>query len=234
MGLICICNAIKLPVTLFFGDGFYFCFVLHFNVHSRANHLEEFVMRNSKLHRTVGMAVLGAIGYVLMLFEVPVLMAFPFLKLDLSDLVVLMALLLYGVRGAIGTAFVRSLLHFVLTGAGLVNLVGDSAAFFASVGLMLPLALAIKNGYSWKKALGGLIAGTVALTIIMSLLNLVLIMPMYMAVMNFHLGMSTLRYVLIGVVPFNLIKGVVLTVVFLAVAKAMNYWLAKHAATRQE
>ncbi|KRM55984.1 membrane protein [Lacticaseibacillus sharpeae JCM 1186 = DSM 20505] len=179
------------------------------------------------------MAVLGAIGYVLMLFEVPVLMAFPFLKLDLSDLVVLMALLLYGVQGAIGTALVRSLLHFVLTGAGLVNLVGDSAAFFASVGLMLPLALAIKNGYSWKKALGGLIAGTVTLTIIMSLLNLVLIMPMYMAVMNFHLGMSTLRYVLIGVVPFNLIKGVVLTVVFLAVAKAMNYWLAKHAATRQ-
>ncbi len=189
-------------------------------------------MRSSKLHRSVGMAVLGAVGYVLMLFELPILPAFPFLKLDASDIVVLLALLLYGWRGAVGTAFVRSLLHFVLTGAGLINLVGDSAAFLASVGLMIPLALLVRREYNWPRAVFGMIGGTLSMTVIMSVLNLVLIMPMYLAVMNFHLGMSTIRYVLIGVVPFNLIKGAFLTVLFLMVAKALNYWLAKHAATQ--
>jgi riboflavin transporter FmnP len=188
-------------------------------------------MRNSKLHRLVGMAVLGAIGYVLMLFEFPVLPAFPFLKLDVSDVAILLALLLYGAKGAVGTALVRSLLHFILTGAGLVNLVGDSASFLASVGLMIPLAILISKQYSWRRAAIGMIGGTITMTVIMSVLNLVVIMPMYMAVMNFHLGMSTMRYVLIGVVPFNLIKGAVLTIVFLVVAKAMNYWLSKHTVT---
>lgn len=186
-------------------------------------------MINTKLHRNIGVAVLGAIGYVLMLFEFPVLPAFPFLKLDVSDVAILLGLLLYGWRGAVGTAFIRSMLHFVLTGAGLVNLVGDSAAFLASVGLMIPLALLIRSGYSWPRAVGGMIGGTLSMTVIMSVLNLLVIMPMYMAVMNFQLGMSTMRYVLIGVVPFNLIKGAVLTVVFLVVAKAMNYWLSRHA-----
>ncbi|HAJ55645.1 MAG TPA: ECF transporter S component, partial [Lactobacillus sp.] len=41
------------------------------------------------------------------------------------------------------------------------------------------------------------------------------------------LGMSLTRYVLIGVVPFNLIKGVVISVAFFAIAKALAPWLAR-------
>lgn len=185
-------------------------------------------MRNTKLHRNVGVAVLGAVGYVLMLFEFPVLPAFPFLKLDVSDLVVLLAVLLYGWRGGVLAAFIRSGLHFLLTGAGLINLVGDGAGFLASVGLMLPLAILIQREYNFRRAALGLAGGVVSLTIIMSVLNLLVIMPMYMALLHFQLGMSTMRYILIGVVPFNLIKGVVVAVLFLVVAKVLNYWLKAH------
>ncbi|WP_225047294.1 ECF transporter S component [Lacticaseibacillus kribbianus] len=185
-------------------------------------------MSSSKLHRLVGVALLAAVGFVLQMFlEFPILPAFPFLKLDLSDLTVLLGGLLYGPVGGVMVAFVRSLLHYVLTGGGVINLVGDAASFIASVGFMWPVVAMMTNKNSLGRQIGGLIGGTLSLTVIMSVLNWLVIMPMYLAVMNFSLGMSTLKYVLIGVVPFNLIKGVVVSVVFFALAKALMPWLEK-------
>jgi riboflavin transporter FmnP len=46
--------------------------------------------------------------------------------------------------------------------------------------------------------------------------------------------MSTTKYVLIGVVPFNLIKGVVVSVVFFALAKALMPWLDKQQAIQAQ
>ncbi|WP_179395364.1 ECF transporter S component [Lacticaseibacillus absianus] len=185
-------------------------------------------MSGSKVHRLVGVALLAAVGFILQMFlAFPILPAFPFLKLDLSDLTVLLGGLLYGPVGGVMVAFVRSLLHYVLTGGGVINLIGDAASFVASCGFMWPVVALMKNKNSIGRQLTGLIGGTLSLTVIMSVLNLVLIMPAYLAVMNFQLGMSTAKYVLIGVVPFNLIKGVVVSVVFFALAKALMPWLEK-------
>ena len=181
----------------------------------------------SKVHRLVGIALLAAIGYVLMMFSFPIIPAFPFLKLDLSDLVVLLGGLLYGPVGGIAVAFVRSLVHFALTGGGVVNLIGDLAAFIASVGFLLPVVYTIRGKHRIWWQIEGLVLGTLSLTVVMSVLNWLVITPMYMAVFNFNLGMSLTKYVLIGVVPFNLIKGVVISVAFFAIAKALAPWLAR-------
>ncbi|MBB1164338.1 ECF transporter S component [Lacticaseibacillus rhamnosus] len=183
--------------------------------------------RRSKVHRLVGIALLAAIGYVLMMFSFPIIPAFPFLKLDLSDLVVLLGGLLYGPVGGIAVAFVRSLVHFALTGGGVVNLIGDLAAFIASVGFLLPVVYTIRGKHRIWRQIEGLVLGTLSLTVVMSVLNWLVITPMYMAVFNFNLGMSLTKYVLIGVVPFNLIKGVVISVAFFAIAKALAPWLAR-------
>ena len=191
-------------------------------------------MSGSRVHRLVGIALLSAVGFVLMMYlAFPILPMFPFLKLDLSDLLVLLGGLLYGPTGGIMVAFVRSLLHFVLTGGGIVNLIGDLAAFIASVGFMLPVVMTMKPKSGLGREISGLALGTLSLTVIMSLLNWVIIMPMYLAVMSFPLGMSVTRYVLIGVVPFNLIKGAVVSVVFFAIAKALMPWLEKQRAQQQ-
>ncbi|MFK5261266.1 ECF transporter S component, partial [Lactiplantibacillus plantarum] len=83
--------------------------------------------------RLVGIALLAAIGYVLMMFSFPIIPAFPFLKLDLSDLVVLLGGLLYGPVGGIAVAFVRSLVHFALTGGGVVNLIVSLGSSFGKI-----------------------------------------------------------------------------------------------------
>lgn len=185
-------------------------------------------MHSSRLHKMVGVAVLAAIGFVLMNFAIPIIPAFPFLTLDLSDLVILLAALLYGVSGGVEVALIRSLLHFVITGASVVTLIGDTAAFLASLAFMLPLALLVKNHYNWQRALSGIVIGTLALTVVMSLLNYFVLMPMYVSALGFKLNVSLGTYVLAGVVPFNLIKGVVVGAVFLVVARILNWWLARN------
>ena len=183
-------------------------------------------MNSSKLHKLVGVAALAGLGFILMSFEVPIIPAFPFLKLDASDLVILIGVLIYGFSGGVEVAVIRSLLHFIVTGASVVNLIGDTASVLASIAFVAPLAIMIHKHYDWKRAAIGLGIGVIALTVVMSVLNYLIIMPMYMAAFGLNIHMSTLRYVLIGVVPFNLIKGVVLTGLFLVLARMLSPWLA--------
>lgn len=47
-------------------------------------------MQHTTLHRLVGIALLGAIAYILMLLEFPILPVAPWMKIDFSDIPILM------------------------------------------------------------------------------------------------------------------------------------------------
>jgi len=49
--------------------------------------------------------------------------------------------------------------------------------------------------------------------------------------LNFNLGMSMTKYVFIGLVPFNLIKGALVTVVFAVLYLRILPWLKQHMKT---
>ena len=54
------------------------------------------VVKVFNVHRTVGMALLGAIAFMLMFVEFPLIPIAPFLKIDFSDVPVLLGLVIYG------------------------------------------------------------------------------------------------------------------------------------------
>lgn len=56
-------------------------------------------MQHTTLHRLVGIALLGAIAYILMLLEFPILPVAPWMKIDFSDIPILIGLFLF-VSGA--------------------------------------------------------------------------------------------------------------------------------------
>ena len=63
----------------------------------------------------------------------------------------------------------------------------------------------------------GLVSGILALTIFMSIANYFVITPIYLQLWCDHttiLGTSLASYVAIGIVPFNLIKGLLVSGVF--------------------
>jgi len=166
-----------------------------------------------KFHAAIGVSIFAALGTILMFFEFPILIWLPFLKVDLSDVVTLIGTFAYGPVGGILIALIKSMVHVIVTGSGLAGVIGNGAAFVGAVSLLLPF------NYFWKKdkKVLAIIAGTVSMTVIMSVLNYFVVMPLYMNVIGMKLNMSLAQYVATGVIPFNIIKALIISVAVMVV-----------------
>ncbi|GEO63052.1 ECF transporter S component [Companilactobacillus nantensis] len=160
-----------------------------------------------KFQAIVGVSIFAALGTILMFFEFPILIWMPFLKVDLSDVVTIIGTFAYGPVGGILIALIKSMVHVIVTGSGVAGLIGNGAAFVGSVSLLIPF------NYFWKKDQRTLaiIGGTASMTIIMSILNYLVVMPLYMNVVGMKLNMSLAQYVATGVIPFNIVKALILS-----------------------
>jgi len=190
-------------------------------------------MENSRsglsVRAMVEMALFAGISYVLMFVALPIVPIVPYMKLDLSDLVVLIGMSVFGLGGAILIAAVKELLYFVTTGMDVVNLIGVMTAFIADLSLIVPISLVLKRrNPSLTRQIVAVVLGTLSLTVVLSLGNWLVITPLYLKVLNISIGLPVSKLVLLGVIPFNLIKGVVLGILFILLTRRMAPWLAKH------
>lgn len=189
-------------------------------------------MRNNKVQKMVSVAMLAAVAAVLQFVAFPILPMFNFLRIDFSDIPVLLGMFLFGPLAGISTALIRSVLHLFMTGASPQNLVGDSASFLATTLFTLPIYYFFKRGRQNKRnKILGLGTGILAMTLFMSIANYFVITPLYLKLFGVsageYLGMSLQRYVTVGIVPFNLIKGVLVSSVFLVLHAKLLPWLIK-------
>ena len=194
---------------------------------------------NNKVQKMVSIAMLAAIGTVLQFVAFPIMPAFSFLKIDFSDIPILLGMFLYGPLAGVITAFVRSLLHLFLTGLAPQNMVGDFASFLASSIFTLPIFYFFgKKKNIRTNRIVGLVSGILALTIFMSIANYFVITPIYLQLYGVttqqFLGTSLASYVAIGIAPFNLIKGLLVSGVFLVLHAKLLPWLSKKQHTIQK
>ncbi|WP_080146319.1 ECF transporter S component [Marinilactibacillus piezotolerans] len=184
-------------------------------------------MSNSRTHRVVGIATLASLAWVISMFSFPILPGVSFLKLDFSDLPILFGMYVYGPVGGILIAFIRSLLSFIQRGGEAGLPIGDTAQFLASLSFALPVYWVItKFGLRLRDKVTAAVLGTVALSVVMALLNWLFLAPAYMAVMGFSVG-PIKEYLVAAVVPFNLIKGPIVSFIFFAAFQKLYPWLAK-------
>lgn len=193
-------------------------------------------MQNSRVQKMVSVAMLAAIGVVLQFISIPILPTFSFLKVDFSDIPVLVSMFLFGPLAGVVAAFIRSTLHFFLTGASLMNLIGDSASFLATTLFTLPIFFFFNRGsQQTKNKISGIVTGIIAMTVFMSVANYFVITPLYLKVlgltMDTFLGMPMANYILFGIIPFNLIKGGIVSAVFLVFHAKLLPWLSKKQGT---
>lgn len=181
--------------------------------------------------RTKKMTVIGilaAVAWVISQFSFPILYWAPFLKIDFSDIPILLGMYVFGPLSGVAIAAIRSLLSYISTGGEAGFPIGDSTAFIGTLSLTLPIYYMIKNKAFSKKAtglLGGSLA-TVSLTTTMSILNWLVVAPLYVRVMGFSVGPMR-EYLTLSVIPFNLIKGVVVSLVFFVVFYQIQSYLDK-------
>ena len=189
-------------------------------------------MNTGKTEKMVTLSLLAGIAYLLMFLEIPILPVFGWLKLDFSDIPILIGAFLYGPISGILVAFIRSTLNFVTSGGNLGALIGNGAGFLATVCYLLPIYGLMKKQHTNKNLIKGIIYATVLMTIFMSVANYFVITPFYLNVLGMDFGMSIATMILYGIIPFNLIKGTAVGVAFFVVYKKVIPVLEKRLAKK--
>lgn len=170
--------------------------------------------------RLVEMSVLAGCSYVLMFISFPIIPIVPYMKIDFSDMPILIGTVLFGPVGGMTIAGLKSILYWVTTGASVPGLIGVGSSFISSLVLIWAFYLAnrvLSGMKGFKKTLLVIITMAVSLAIIMSALNWSAVIPLYMSVIGLKLSLPLTTIIMAGVVPFNLIKGVVVGGLFYAI-----------------
>lgn len=179
-------------------------------------------------------AVFAAIATVLMYFEFPLPFMPPFLKVDLSGAVVLIGAFIFGIGPAITMIGIKDLIHLTQSQTGGS---GELADFLMLSTLVIVAVLLYRAHKSRKMAAVGCVIGSVAMACMGMLTNYFLIIPFYSAVgmpIDAILGACAAvnpaingmgAYLLIGVLPFNLIKGAILTVITMLAYKKLSTFI---------
>ncbi|KRM77167.1 hypothetical protein FC82_GL000409 [Secundilactobacillus collinoides DSM 20515 = JCM 1123] len=195
---------------------------------------EEFVMEHSatfSIRQVVIMSLFAGISFLLMFISFPILPFVSYLKVDFSDIPILLGMIMFGPAGGILIAAIKSLLYWLLTGVDVANLIGIVASFISSMSLLLPIAAVLKHTQGkklWTRLIWSILASTISLSVVMGLLNYFILTPLYISVLGMKITMPLAKLVLFGVVPFNLIKGVLVGVVFAIVVDRMKHFLSQH------
>lgn len=177
----------------------------------------------SSTHYISYTAVFAAMAGVLMLFEIPLPFAPSFYKIDLSELPVMIATFYLGPVAGVVAELLKVLVKLLLKGTT-TAFVGDFANFAVGCSFVLPASLVYHARPGKKSALIGLVVGTLCMTVFGSAFNAIYLLPKFAALfgmpMEAIIGMGTKvnaritsvsTLVLFAVVPFNLLKGVLVS-----------------------
>jgi len=197
-------------------------------------------MKSKQINTLVKIAMLSAVATVLMLFEFPLPFIAPtFYELDFSEVPVLVGAFALGPIAGVIIEGMKILLNFILNGTITAG-VGEVANFVMGVVFVFPAALIYKKSKTRKSAIIGLLVGTVLLLIVGSLINIYVMIPAYGAAFGMpqeaFIGMaaaiwpaidSMAEFALYCVMPFNLIKCILVSGVTILIYKKLSPILHK-------
>ena len=185
-------------------------------------------------------AILGALAFIVMLFEFPIPFIAPsFYKLDLSEVIVLIGGFALGPIAAIIIEALKNILNIIFTGSSTAY-VGEVANFIVGCCFVVPASVIYLKNKTRNSAILGMAVGTICLVIAGALMNTFVLIPLYSKLFNLPieviLGMgqaifpsikSVFSFVLYCVCPFNLIKGVIVSLITFFLYKRVSPLLHK-------
>ncbi|NLP16396.1 MAG: ECF transporter S component [Clostridiales bacterium] len=180
------------------------------------------------------MALLGAISVVLMLFEVPLWFAPPFYELDFSEVPVLIGAFALGPVAGIIIEMLKILLNLVITGTDTAG-VGELANFLIGCSFIVPASMIYYRNKTIKTAIIGMITGTACMVVLGSFMNAFVLLPAYAYFFKMPVDAliemgtkvnskikSMSSFVFYAVIPFNLLKGVAVSLITLVIYKRIS------------
>ncbi len=202
-------------------------------------HIGDFfgdIMNSTKMTNTrklVVTAMLSSLATVLMLVEIPLpFIAPPFYELDFSEIPVLIGAFSLGPMAGVAIEAIKILINLIINGTTTGG-VGEVANFLIGCSLVVPAALIYKHKKTKSGAILSMVVGTVAMAVLGVFINAYVMIPIYSAFMPLEqiiqMGKDivpfikdTLTFCIFCVAPFNIIKGVLVSIVTTFIYKPLS------------
>ncbi|HCY1105931.1 TPA: ECF transporter S component [Staphylococcus aureus] len=171
--------------------------------------------------RLITISMLSAIAFVLTFIKFPIPFLPPYLTLDFSDVPSLLATFTFGPVAGIVVALVKNLLNYLFS-------MGDPVGPFANFLAGASFLLTAYDKRSTKSLITGLIIATIVMTIVLSILNYFVLLPLYGMIFNLADIANNLKVIIVsGIIPFNIIKGIVISIVFILLYRRLANFLKR-------
>lgn len=191
---------------------------------------------SSKTRKMALIGIFSAIASVLMFFELPMPFMPPFLKVDPSGVPILLSSMLFGPTAAISVTLIKDVIHLLSTTTGGV---GELADFLIMSSFSVVVGLIYSKRSDRKGVLMATLAGTVTIAIVGGLANRFLLIPFFSKVMPLEAIFAACAeinpaidglnaYIFFGAVPFNVIKGLLLTVLTFLLYRKLEGFLKNY------
>lgn len=182
----------------------------------------------------VKIGMLSAVAVILMVFEIPLPFAPAFYKIDFSEVPVLIGCFALGPAAGAAIELVKILLHMIISGTQTAG-VGDLANFLIGCAFVVPAGMLYRKRHTRNGALAGMAVGTLIMTAAGCLLNAYVLLPAYAKAFSMPIEAlvemgtavnsqitSVMGLVLLAVVPFNLLKGILVSLIVLLLYKKIS------------
>jgi len=193
--------------------------------------------KSEKLLDVRKMAIVGvfsAVAFVLMLLEFPLPFAPSFYKFDFSDMPALVGGFAAGPFVGVMIEFIKILLKIIIKGTS-SGFVGEIANFVVGAAFVVPATIIYRLKRTRKAAVISCIVGTICITLVGSFLNAFFLLPAYAIIYGCDMSMlvemgtkvnpaitSVTTFCLLAVAPFNLVKGVVDSIITFVLYKHIS------------
>lgn len=182
-------------------------------------------MQSNKLLKLIILALFGTISLLLFFVNFPLPLLPAYLKIDFGDVPALIAGLIFSPLAGVIVVAIKNILYLMVGGG---EIVGVTANFLAATMFVLPVSIFYHKHKTVKSVISGLVTGTIVMAVGMSILNYLVLLPVY----AWFMGMEEMKIesvkraaVIFGILPFNIIKGIIVGLLFVPLFMKMRSWI---------
>lgn len=194
-------------------------------------------MKKFKLATLLKIAILGAISFLIMMIDFPLWFAPSFYELDFSDVPALIGTFSLGPLAGIMIVLIKNILNVALTGS-ITGGIGEFANFLIGAIFVGTAGIIYKRNKTRKNAILGMALGTLLMAILGSALNYFVLLPLYSKIMPIEtildlaksvnsLVVDLRTLVIYTVFPFNLLKGLLVSLLTIPLYKRLSKVLSE-------
>ncbi|WP_423364595.1 ECF transporter S component [Mycoplasma sp. P36-A1] len=196
---------------------------------------------NFNIREITLIGIFGAVAALLMYLKFPLPLMPPFMEFDFSSVLELIGTFIMGPVAGAFIVIIKILIKLLLQGTSTM-FVGELSNIIVSIAYVVPAGIIYKKMLNKKGAILGMLAGTILSTLMAALSNYFLILPLYANLfgmgMDDIVGMVTVvnpavnspfTLFLVGIIPFNIIKGGICAVVTFLIYKKIRATIENYA-----